>query len=501
MKTTGKFIIFFIALLVLNSSAYAVDDPLCEAVTHVDKAVVEVMLAKGANVNAKCGEYDDPLLHKAFRMDMVELLISKGANVNAKNKQGSSKLHYSNSRDIAELLIAKGAKVNDRNMNGNTPLHGVDTKDVAELLIAKGADVNARGYNGQTPLRQAKSKDIAEFLIAKGADVNAKDDDGDTPLHFSGTKDIAELLLAKGADVNAKNRHGETPLHKEAMYGHTQLVELLLAKGANINAKDTSPPPDDGSFVKDAPLHKAASHGEKDVVEILLAKGADINIKDSSGDTPLNKAASEGHENVVGLLLAKGADIDAKNKYGYTALENAKRSLANKFFGRGSSASYQNIVAQIEEYSLKQARLLADNIKSNPRAALVQLTAQLTGNPVDDTTRRLIIKLASELKPSPAIPEEARKHFVEGTAIVKAAKNPAQQAIAAQSFIEALKIAPWWGDAYYNLGVAQELAEKYNEAEQAFNFYLLSNPSAAEKREVQDRIYGLSAKRKLAGMK
>ena len=70
-----------------------------------------------------------------------------------------------------------------------------------------------------------------------------------------------------------------------------------------------------------------------------------------------------------------------------------------------------------------------------------------------------------------------------------------------QSFTEALKVAPWWGDAYYNLGVAQELAEKYDEAEQAFNFYLLSNPSETEKREVQDRIYGLSAKRKLMGVK
>ena len=81
----------------------------------------------------------------------------------------------------------------------------------------------------------------------------------------------------------------------------------------------------------------------------------------------------------------------------------------------------------------------------NPRAAIVQLTAQLKDKPDDTSTRRLIIKLASGLKPAPAIPEEARKHFVEGTAIVKAAKNPAQQALAAQSFGEALKVAPWWG--------------------------------------------------------
>ncbi|MCR4299388.1 MAG: hypothetical protein NUV75_11695, partial [Gallionella sp.] len=91
-------------------------------------------------------------------------------------------------------------------------------------------------------------------------------------------------------------------------------------------------------------------------------------------------------------------------------------------------------------------------------------------------------------------------HFVEGTAIVKAAKSPAQQALAAQSFMEALEIAQWWGDAYYNLGVAQELAKKYDEAEQVFNFYLSSNPGKTKQREVQDRIYGLAAKRKLSGV-
>lgn len=47
----------------------------------------------------------------------------------------------------------------------------------------------------------------------------------------------------------------------------------------------------------------------------------------------------------------------------------------------------------------------------------------------------------------------------------------------------------------------QKLAEKHDEAEQVFNFYLLSNPKATEKREVQDRIYALSAKRKLVGAK
>jgi tetratricopeptide (TPR) repeat protein len=266
----------------------------------------------------------------------------------------------------------------------------------------------------------------------------------------------------------------DSPLFEAVKKGDKAAVEVLLAKGADANAKDTN---------GRTPLHWAAIYGNKDIAELFLAKGADVNAKDTDGWTPLHRAAYWDRKNVAVLLLAHGADVNAKERDGWTPLHRAT------YWGKK-----KDMVALLEEHSLKQAR-------GNPHAAFLELTAQLKNKPSDTVSRRLIIKLARELKPTPTISEEARKHFVEGTAIVKAAKNPAQQALAAQSFTEALKVAPWWGDAYYNLGVAQELAEKYNEAEQAFNFYLLSNPKATEKREVQDRIYGLSAKRKLLGAK
>ena len=136
----------------------------------------------------------------------------------------------------------------------------------------------------------------------------------------------------------------------------------------------------------------------------------------------------------------------------------------------------------------------------SPREQLQQLAAELRRSPNDNALRERIIKLGAQLKPAPAIPEEARRHFVEGTVIVQAAKSPAQQALAAQSFAEALKVAPWWGDAYYNLGVAHELAGRYDEAEKALRLYLLSDPGEKERRDAQDRIYALSAKRKLAAV-
>ena len=197
----------------------------------------------------------------------------------------------------------------------------------------------------------------------------------------------------------------------------------------------------------DSPLHEAVKKGNKAAVEALLAKGADVNAKDKNGATPLQWAVEVGNLDIAELM---------------------------------------------ENHILKQA--------INPRELFGQLCKQLKDKP-DDSTRRLIVKLASQIKPAPAIPEEARKHFVEGKAIVNAAKNPAQQALAAQHFIESLKIAPWWGDAYYNLALTQELAGQLDNAERSLKWYLLSNPGESKAREAHERVYAIVKKQKLAAEK
>ena len=91
-------------------------------------------------------------------------------------------------RAIVDILLAKGAAVDATTRKGETPLHlAIDSSYVAiaKVLLAKGAAVNVETSQGQTPLHLAAERNlvaIAEVLLAKGANPQAPDHQGQTPL-------------------------------------------------------------------------------------------------------------------------------------------------------------------------------------------------------------------------------------------------------------------------------------------------------------------------------
>ena len=90
---------------------------------------------------------------------------------------GTTPLHHAaeeGHKEIAELLIAKGADVNAKEGGDHTPLHRAAVgghEDVAELLIDKGVEVNAKNRLSLTPLDFAirfKRPETADLLRKHG---------------------------------------------------------------------------------------------------------------------------------------------------------------------------------------------------------------------------------------------------------------------------------------------------------------------------------------------
>ena len=143
--------------------------------------------------------------------------------------------------------------------------------------------------------------------------------------------------------------------------------------------------------------------------------------------------------------------------------------------------------------------LTASAHAQSPREQLTQLAQQLQATPNDNALRERVIRLGAELKPAPTIPEEANRAFVKGGVFQKEAKDAAGSDLAVSAYRDALRIAPWWGDAYFNLAVALESANRFDEAIAATRSYLASVPAGGpEAREAQNRIYALEAKGELA---
>jgi ankyrin repeat protein len=240
-------------------------------------------------------------------LDNLQLLIDKGADVNAKNRRGSTPLHWAiHDEAKVRLLLAKGANVNARQAQGRTPLclaamlgNGVPT---VRLLLSKGADPNLATVNGQTPLMTAARGKVEamQLLIEKGADVNAKDGAGETALMFASTSGNAravQLLIERGADVKVTSKRNETALGFAATSGVQASVEMLLAKGADVNVRN---------FRGYSPLMFAASSDAMPagIIKLLLAKGADTSFTGDYDEPASALAAKRGHTEAARLLGA-----------------------------------------------------------------------------------------------------------------------------------------------------------------------------------------------------
>ena len=209
--------------------------------------VAQLLLDRGADVDA-CSALRAAISCKHH--DITQLLLDHNANVNFVGRI-TTPLKYAcqnNDKHLVQMLIAKGANINLESDLGDPPLSiAIDggNTDIMCLLLGNGADVNLQGgHNRYNALHTAASKcqyDLIPILRKHGANINACSRFG-TALAMAvdnGHEQVVQVLLELGAGVNADVQEDGSqvrrPLSAAASKGDEPMVRRLLDAGAEVN--------------------------------------------------------------------------------------------------------------------------------------------------------------------------------------------------------------------------------------------------------------------------
>lgn len=237
----------FLLVLFVPCLSYAMLPPLHQAVKDGNLEQARQLLDEGADVDAALPTVlgrRTPLHLSAFcgHKAIVELLLKRGANPNATDW-----------RDRTSLSFA---------------VEDYKSVDIVNLLLGGGANPNLSDGCGYRPLvwalrQRSPSLSIVALLVNRGADVNVAANDGSTPLHWAvlnGSKFLVNLLLEKGADPSFADKNGATPLHWAAQKGYATAIFLLIEKGASVKVVD---------YDHRTPLDMAKSRNRTEAIELL----------------------------------------------------------------------------------------------------------------------------------------------------------------------------------------------------------------------------------------
>ena len=291
-------------------------------------------------------------------------------------------------KDIVDLLLAHGADINarDEKYRFNALIHAIDLADfmpeyaalgMVDFLLERGAelDVWACAWLGDMT-------GVKERLDENPALVNEIGPGPSTLLSFCHDVETIQFYLGYGADplrpYERTGKYGRTTPLRDIAYRRNYAatrhllrylgweVDIFWASIMGDRARLRELLAEDGGLAQAAtagdhvlggrlsPLHLAAQGGHLDVMELLLQQGADVNARDAAGKTTLHFAICFGPKafmdplpdlseaaqdigvyhlltEVPRLLVEQGADLSAReSENGRTPLELAQSSFEDE---------------------------------------------------------------------------------------------------------------------------------------------------------------------------
>jgi ankyrin repeat protein len=309
------------------------------AAQNLSADIVKLLLARGADCNAKEPKEKQTALHvaaKTGQMQIVRILIDWRAEPSAEDGKGRRPIHRAAERgysDVVQFLIRIVPSFSMSDEEGRTPLFAACERGqlaTAQQLIRYGSNTMKANKLGRTPLHAAVVKgveEIVQILLQNGSDPNAFDKTGRTPLHeaaIHGVDTIAEVLISAGANVNHRDNEDKTPLHHACICNKWRkcpetLISLLLDGGADPLLRDS---------MGRTPLHYAAESSNAAIVTQLSNLPNTVDVKDKEGNTPLHAAIigqpESSCKSIVKALVVSGGVLGTKNKAGNTPLDLAR---------------------------------------------------------------------------------------------------------------------------------------------------------------------------------
>jgi ankyrin repeat protein len=218
----------------INDPMFEMDTP---AIVYArrDRAMVEVLLEFGADINAR-GQFWGRSLSVLDDVDAetAAYLIERGAVPQL--AAFSAAVRHGDAAQTRKLLAENPvlrAHVNRPLFSfGARPINAArDHIEVVDVLLEYGADINLKSdwwAGGYTVLDDIEPQ-LADALIARGAkvDINAA-------AHLGKVERVRQLLDEDPARVHQRGGDGRLPLHVAST---PEIVDLLLDRGADIDAR------------------------------------------------------------------------------------------------------------------------------------------------------------------------------------------------------------------------------------------------------------------------